>query len=1221
MGKKVLHLLVLVFIFYSSHSLFAQNDKYKVIKGERHSFDFRRIDKENYYQNRLRIKIYADYEKHVNNEQIVNHHIFGIESLDLITKQLDLKGIKPVFPSDILKSGYSERHKAWGFHLWYEFELTKDQDIVSLVDKYSSLQEIEIVEPVFKKMLIDYEPDQLTILDEVNDYNNVANKWSPNDPRLNEQWHYSNTGQQGGTIGVDIDLFSAWEIQKGNPDVIVAIIDGGIDHTHQDLQANMWDGIGYNFVSGSATIEPHNHGTHVAGTISAVNNNGIGVSGIAGGSGGGNGVRLMSCQVFASNDLSGGFAPAMIWAADNGAVISQNSWGYTSVGVYSQAVLDAIDYFNQNAGSELGSPLSGGITIFAAGNDGTSGQWYPGCYSGATAVASTNNQDKISWYSNYDTWVDISAPGGETHQVTNRGVLSTVIGNGYAFYQGTSMACPHVSGVAALVVSHIPGEISADELKEILIETTENHYSLNPGYEGLLGTGRLNAFNALSEADSYLTGIRNPKDFAADALSANEVSLSWSRNEDSNPVVLAYSTDPEFGLPVLNIEVGDMIDGGGQVLYIGSDTVFNQTELEAVTPYYYRIWSYNLEGEFSTGRGTHTTTLCSTYNLPFSEDLSIPSMPMCWNTGWDGGSGNVWSYSNTNKCGGEAGEFKAKYVSSTGTSRLITPAINTIGINLLTLKFNHFFDDYSAGLTLKIQSSADGVTWSDEDWYVLSGGGDIGPELVETEITENLNSETTYIAFAIQGNHYKFDYWYIDNIAIDGLPTGSPFVITYDALDVSEDSATVGGSITAQGDEDVTQSGVVYSTDPNPLLDTPGAIILYSDPLVSEGDFTFILNQLNAATTFYFRAFATNSIATSYGSIREFTTLCGKITPDYTQNFNLNSIPPCWDNISNGGNSSQKWNFGSFSSGLAGSGSYAFLNSDAFGSGNSQNADLISPTISIEQYGSITISFKHYFREYSSSSAVFKYSLNGGVSWITVGTWNKTTANPVQFEHTIDDLQESDEIIFAWNYSGSWSYYWCIDDVFITGELMEGEMPVVMTLEPTEVTPTTATINGTVNPSSFETSVLFQWGIDSVTEHSVEFLEELVGSYSLPVSSQLTDLQPGTQYLCRVAAQNVFGEAFGDIITFTTLSTGVSYQKINEMFIYPVPSSNYIFIESEGRVGSTYQIYSLTGATVESGNMSGSFQRIDIVNLPNGVYIIKVMFNDGNTFFDKFVKN
>ncbi|MDD3891338.1 MAG: S8 family serine peptidase [Bacteroidales bacterium] len=950
MGKKVLYLLVLVFIFYSSHSLFAQNDKYKVIKGERHSFDFRRIDKENYYQNRLRIKIYADYEKHVNNEQIVNHHIFGIESLDLITKQLDLKGIKPVFPSDILKSGYSERHKAWGFHLWYEFELTKDQDIVSLVDKYSSLQEIEIVEPVFKKMLIDYEPDQLAVLDEVNDYNNVANKWSPNDPRLNEQWHYSNTGQQGGTIGADIDLFSAWEIQKGNPDVIVAVIDGGIDYNHEDLQQNMWRGIGYNFVTNSEIIEPHNHGTHVAGTISAVNNNGIGVSGIAGGSGGGNGVRLMSCQVYTSY-TSGGFAPAMVWAADNGAVISQNSWGYTEEGYYEQAVLDAIDYFNQNAGSDLGSLLSGGITIFAAGNKGVSGQIYPQCYSGVIAVAATNNQDIISDYSNYDTWVDISAPGGETQPVQSRGVLSTLTGNKYGFLHGTSMACPHVSGVAALVISHVPGLLTAAELKDILLETTDNHYPLNPGYEGMLGTGRLNAAKALIKADTYITGVKNPKSFDAEVISSDNISLSWIRNHVLNPVVVAYSTNPNFGVPDASIQVGQHIEGGGDVLYIGSDTVFNHTELEGVTPYYYRIWSYNQNNEFSTGLSAYATTLCPIYNLPFTEYLTEPIMPICWSTIWENGIGQVWSYSNTSQSGGQPGEFKASFVSSVGTSRLVTPAINTEGVDLLKLRFKHFLDIYSSGLTFKVQTSVDGIIWTDEDWQVLSADGDVGPESIEIQITQNLNSVSTYIAFTIKGNHLNFNHWYIDNVEI------------------------------------------------------------------------------------------------------------------------------------------------------------------------------------------------------------------------------------------------------------------------------ETQLPVVITLTPTEVTSTTATVNGRVNPSGSETSVLFQWGANSITDYSIVYSDVLYGVDDYYVSCQLTELQPQTEYSYRVVAQNSFGENIGNSITFQTTASGISSDKSNIVSIYPTPSSTHIFIKNEMDTGIGYEIYSLTGTLVESGNIESSPQLIEIVNFSNGIYILKIMLSNGEVVFDKFVKN
>jgi len=234
----------------------------------------------------------------------------------------------------------------------------------------------------------------------------------------------------------------------------------------------------------------------VAGTVSAVTNNFSGVAGVAGGSGSSPGVSLMSCQVF-TNTSSGGFANAPVYAADNGAAISQNSWSYQYVNTYDQAVLNAIDYFNANGG---GAVLDGGITIFAAGNDDSQGQWYPACYSGTFAVAATNNQDIRSYYSNYDTWVDVSAPGGETRVLAARGVYSTDISSGYQYMQGTSMACPHVSGIAGLVVSYAYRNgtiLTNSEVANIIKTTTDDHYAVNPSYIGKLGTGRVNAYSAL----------------------------------------------------------------------------------------------------------------------------------------------------------------------------------------------------------------------------------------------------------------------------------------------------------------------------------------------------------------------------------------------------------------------------------------------------------------------------------------------------------------------------------------------------------------------------------------------------------------------------------------------------------------------------------------------------------------------------------------------------
>jgi hypothetical protein len=1012
--------------------------------------------------------------------------------------------------------------------------------MVDVIKLYSNLKEVEIAEPIYKKQLVDYNPDgfiQVDLPESTIPLSETTGKWIPNDPRFYEQWHYNNTGQQGGTLGADIDLISAWEIQKGNPDVIVAVIDGGIDHNHVDIQSNMWSGIGYNFVANSATIEPHNHGTHVAGTIAAVNNNGIGVSGIAGGNGGGNGVRLMSCQVFTASS-SGGFATAPVWAADNGAVISQNSWGYTSAGYYEQAVLDAIDYFNLNAGNDPGSPLSGGITIFAAGNSYSTGQWYPGCYSGVMAVAATNNQDQKSWYSNYDTWVEISAPGGETNTVTERGVLSTINGNGYAFYQGTSMACPHVSGVAALVISHAPGELTAGELREILKETTDNHYDQNPSYIGMLGVGRLNAANALAEAEGLLTGLRNPKDFLALAIASDQIDLSWTRNDSLNPIILAYNTVPTFGIPTTTLVPGDQIEGGGFILYLGIDTIYSHQQLESVTNYYYRIWSYNEVGEISTGRGAFATTLCSNFELPFNEDAENQSFPLCWSTQWVGeGFKNVWSISNTNYAGGSSsGEFRARYVSGTATSRLITPPINTTGVAQITLRFKHYFDDYSSGLTISVQTSTDGEEWTNSDWSFSSGSGNIGPQLVEIDINDNLNSPNTLIAFAITGNHYQFDNWYIDNIEIEGMPTGAPLVLTNDPQSITEHSAILFGEITDEGDASITASGFVISTLPNPQLGNASTIVIQTSPLVNQGQYSANVNNLNAASTYYFKSFATNSIATSYGTQKVFNTLCGIITLPYMQQFNSSALPFCWENNNNGGTSGQVWQFGSISGGLTGSSSYAYLNSDGYGYGNNQNADLISPPVNIEGYSDITLKFNHYFRQYqSASTATVSYSFDNGNTWTFIQNWTQTTQNPVLFEQTIDNTAANNEIIFKWNFTGSWAYYWCIDDIEVNGELA-GEPPFVITLNAEDITTFTAKINAKVNAQNLNTTVTFKWGISDIEENSVEHTQVISGTEDHYISTVIENLLPGKLYQYKATASNIAGETAGEPLTFSTMA-------------------------------------------------------------------------------------
>ncbi|MFO8023182.1 MAG: S8 family serine peptidase [Perlabentimonas sp.] len=1190
-----------------------------VNRGERPKIDYNRISKESYYPNQIRIKVASQYEGNLlDAKYIKDNNRLGIKDIDDLNQITGVNHIVRTFSSNVVKDQPSQLHKDWGFHLWYEISFKGNQNIPELIKSYSSLKEVDFVEPVFKKEIVDFNSNNFKKVEKLNPNNqNTRNndKWLPDDPRFNEQWHYENTGQQSGTPGADISLVDAWDIQKGNSDVIVAIIDGGIDYDHPDLQGNMWENIGYNFVSDNSTIEPHDHGTHVAGTVAAVNNNGVGVSGIAGGSGTGNGVRLMSCQVFTDNS-SGGFAEAFIWAADNGAVISQNSWGYTSAGVFEQPVLDAIDYFNQNAGGTL----DGGITIFAAGNSYSSGEWYPGFYEGAMAVASTNNQDVVSWYSNYDTWVEISAPGGETNTVNDRGVLSTTTSNSYSFYQGTSMACPHVSGVAALMVSHAPGELTAYELREILKETTDNHYEQNPDYVNMLGTGRLNAYNALLETEAYLTGIRNPRDFAAVAESSETIQLSWVLNDNSNSIILAYNTEPEFGLPDANVQENDIIDGGGQVLYVGDNTSLVHNNLDAVTSYYYRIWSFEGE-EVSSGRGTFATTLCSTFDLPYSNDFSSPSMPMCWDTQWVGeGSQNIWSVSNSNNAGGDEGEIHARYVSSDGISRLISPVYNTIGVAQVTFSFKHNFDDYGAGLTLKVQTSTDGENWTDTEWSVESGSGDVGPEEVSFDIYSSLNSESTYFAFVVDGNHYQFNNWYIDDFFVEGLETGAPMVNTEDVENVTENSATLSGNITSQGDETVTESGFVLSTSPNPQLDDEDVEVYLTDPTVSEGEFAVDVENLNSATKYYIRAFATSSIATNYGSQHSFTTSCGVITLPYSQQFENSEQPACWQNNNNGGTEGQVWEFGSISSGLEGSNNYAYLNSDGYGSGGNQNADLMSPPIQVQGYESIQLSFAHYFKHYSSETASISYSIDNGTTWTYLENWSETTENPVIYQTEFELDQQAEEIIFRWNYTGSWGWYWCIDDVEVDG-VFQGDPPAFGDILVENITSNSADINVEVNPNDVTTTTYIQWGIDSVEENELQNDTQLDGSEFLNHTFQLQDLEPDKEYQARVKAESLGGTMFSDIVTFTTYVTSVNFVD-NNLSIFPNPVNTSLNVETSSKPINKIEVLSLAGNRLLIKSINDmSAAKLNTEKLPVGVYILKVNYTDGSNAVVRFVKH
>ena len=455
----------------------------------------------------------------------------GIPSTDEVLDILGSYSFERVFPVD---ANTEARTREAGLHLWYTVKFNKGTDLKAAAERLKQLGEISKVQTNGRiKRAYNTDSKRIYLSDKALQQKSTraAAEGEPNDPGFASQWHYRNLGEGnydfenlnnnhvGAKAGCDVNALEAWKTCTGDPSIIVAILDEGVMYTHPDLAANMWcnpgesvqgaqtdgdgngyegDLHGYNFVTESGDItwtdaNDSGHGTHVAGTIAAVNNNGIGVSGVAGGDGTPNsGVKIMSCQVFSGQNsvTLAGEARAIKYAADNGAVILQCSWGYNSsessiINGYTPGPAtekewaetyplekEALDYFINNAGSPNGV-IDGGIPVFAAGNEYAGNPAFPGAYSKCVCVSSVAADFTPACYTDFGSLVTLSAPGGDLEYYSKIGeqedeywaetteqkgaVLSTMIKNGqpaYGYMEGTSMACPHVSGVAALGLAY-----------------------------------------------------------------------------------------------------------------------------------------------------------------------------------------------------------------------------------------------------------------------------------------------------------------------------------------------------------------------------------------------------------------------------------------------------------------------------------------------------------------------------------------------------------------------------------------------------------------------------------------------------------------------------------------------------------------------------------------------------------------------------------------------
>ena len=420
---------------------------------------------------------------------------------------------------------------------------------------------------------------------------------TPNDSSYAELWGMNNTGQTGGSNDVDIDAPEAWDVTTGatgNSAIVVGIVDTGINYNHPDLAENIWtnpneipgNGIdddnngviddihGYNAIDNSGDpLDDHGHGSHCAGTIGGVGNDGSGVVGV-------NwnvkmlGLKFLNAQGFGST-LDAVEAIEYAIALKNSGVnlkVLNNSWGGDG---FSQALLDAIE-----AAEEAGI-----LFVAAAGNNGNNNDalpTYPANYDieNIISVAAIDHDGNLASFSNYGaSTVDVAAPGVN--------ILSTVTGSGYASWSGTSMATPHVSGVAALLLGN-QASLSISQVKDRLMNTAKPLASL---------TGQMLAAGIVSAKNS-LSNTRTPLPTPEDLISYNKAAIGIQYDTNQGTRILQnddgyYTTDLAFSFPYYNGTFSKIVvSANGRILPIpanGSaptESDFSNFLSKGISPYH-----------------------------------------------------------------------------------------------------------------------------------------------------------------------------------------------------------------------------------------------------------------------------------------------------------------------------------------------------------------------------------------------------------------------------------------------------------------------------------------------------------------------------------------------------------------------------------------------------------------------------------------------------------
>lgn len=678
----------------------------------------------------------------------------GVSSSNPVILRQNLKSLKKILASHKIKNkNVKARIEARGVDRLFRAEVTGD--VFSAIRALRSDPAVEYAE-------LDYIVETTAI---------------PNDPSFPQLWGMHNTGQSGGASDADIDAPEAWD-KTTQSSIIVGVIDTGVDYNHEDLTKNMWqnegeipqngidddangfvdDMYGWDFVNNdNDPFDDHGHGTHVAGTIGAMGNNGIGVAGV-------NWNTKIAALKFLSSSGSGSASNAISaiqYANMMGFKITSNSWGG---GGFSQALYDAIAAAN----------ASGNLFVAAAGNSGQDADtfpMYPAAYDlpNIISVAATDHNDALASFSNYGlTSVDIGAPGLNIFSSVPKGACSLCNPSGYRMLSGTSMATPYVSGSAALLWSYKP-TLDHNAIKSALLSGTNSIPALSG--KSVSG-GRLNIAN-LFEND--ITAPAKITNLSSTRTLINGITLSWTAVGDDGTIGKASRYEVRYSTASItsaNFSAATLAGGLPSPQSAGTPEIVTITGLAPATTYNFAIKAFDNVGNASPISNTMTRKT-ATPVVAFFDDMERPDM---WTIdGSDGkGGGALWHLS-TRRAASPTHSFyygnEVKGNFDTGARNFGSLTSGEIDLSKSAspvLTFNHFLqtENFSPYDRAEVQISKDGgATW--QTIFVAP----ITASKWRTETVDLLAYEFMIIRLRFQFDTVdslfnQFEGWFVDDVEI-----------------------------------------------------------------------------------------------------------------------------------------------------------------------------------------------------------------------------------------------------------------------------------------------------------------------------------------------------------------------------------------------------------------------------------------------------------------------